>query len=309
MMDESDLTMEEYIELQAKIARRHGQTFNWETATYGKVYCDDLDYFTDFETNFLVIVYNDAYASNFDGLTKKMMQALIDRLRMVYIGVEGQELFTSHAWRRLFEIRASLLGGARRRMTWRQFNLALGLHPAEEMAKDGFEAYWGQAPKKVTAIDLFYPRSMDQGTANVPHTKGRKSESRMSGGYFIMHLAEHFGLVTDEGLMGLFVIACELLGPERQPIAAASVLEVTEGAPLVDESVLAFPTPVHAPQPPPDAAQLRLCLRRRPGSRRRFIGLERAWLSSKRSWTRWPETFLGLPLLGIRGFYNLMLLV
>ncbi|GKA41401.1 hypothetical protein Tco_0733994 [Tanacetum coccineum] len=34
------------------------------------------------------------------------------------------------------------LGGARRSMTWRQFILALGLHTAEEMAEDGFEAYW-----------------------------------------------------------------------------------------------------------------------------------------------------------------------
>nr|GEU33643.1 hypothetical protein [Tanacetum cinerariifolium] len=34
------------------------------------------------------------------------------------------------------------LGGARRRMTWRQFILALGLHSEEEMAEPGFGAYW-----------------------------------------------------------------------------------------------------------------------------------------------------------------------
>ncbi|GKG38324.1 hypothetical protein Tco_0460036, partial [Tanacetum coccineum] len=33
------------------------------------------------------------------------------------------------------------LGGARRRMTWRQFILALGLHTKQEMAKTGFGAY------------------------------------------------------------------------------------------------------------------------------------------------------------------------
>ncbi|GKB72779.1 hypothetical protein Tco_0934191 [Tanacetum coccineum] len=38
-----------------------------------------------------------------------MRQTLGDRLRMVYTGDEGQELFTSHAWRRLFEIRAPLV--------------------------------------------------------------------------------------------------------------------------------------------------------------------------------------------------------
>ncbi|GKD58347.1 hypothetical protein Tco_1295856, partial [Tanacetum coccineum] len=79
------------------------------------------------------------------------------RLRMVYNGGKGQQVFMSHAWRRLFGIRAPLvhkfileflstfrmndtemgldvadtlcfqLGGVRRRMTWRQFILALGL--------------------------------------------------------------------------------------------------------------------------------------------------------------------------------------
>ncbi|GKF30104.1 hypothetical protein Tco_0096446 [Tanacetum coccineum] len=90
---------------------------------------------------------------------------------MVYTRDNGQEVFVSHAWRRLFEIRAPLvrefileffstcrigsdmgldvadtlcfqLGGARRSMTWRQFILDLGLHTTEEMAEDGFGTYW-----------------------------------------------------------------------------------------------------------------------------------------------------------------------
>ncbi|GJX04426.1 hypothetical protein Tco_0190342 [Tanacetum coccineum] len=56
--------MEEYIKLQAEKARRRDQTFNWETTTHGKIYCDNLDFFTDFEANFLAIVYNDALTSN-----------------------------------------------------------------------------------------------------------------------------------------------------------------------------------------------------------------------------------------------------
>ncbi|GKG50825.1 hypothetical protein Tco_0538949, partial [Tanacetum coccineum] len=36
-MDIPDITMEEYIELEAEKTRRHVQEFNWETATYGKV--------------------------------------------------------------------------------------------------------------------------------------------------------------------------------------------------------------------------------------------------------------------------------
>ncbi|GKD89430.1 hypothetical protein Tco_1364937 [Tanacetum coccineum] len=63
-MNDPNITMEEYIQLMADKARGRDQTFNWETATYGKVYCEDLDSFTDFETNFPAIVYNDALTSN-----------------------------------------------------------------------------------------------------------------------------------------------------------------------------------------------------------------------------------------------------
>ncbi|GJX55958.1 hypothetical protein Tco_0285855 [Tanacetum coccineum] len=91
---------------------------------------------------------------------------------MVYTGGDGQLVFVSHAWRRLFGIRAPLvrefileflstyrmsdteidldvgdtlcfqLGGVRRRKRWRQFILALGLHTEQEMAEAGFGAYW-----------------------------------------------------------------------------------------------------------------------------------------------------------------------
>ncbi|GKD51972.1 hypothetical protein Tco_1280948 [Tanacetum coccineum] len=70
----------------------------------------------------------------------------------------------------------------------------------------------GQAPEKVTGIDLFYLRSMDRGNINVPHllaqylfrhAEGRKSGARLSGGHFIGRLAMHFELVSDDGLRGL----------------------------------------------------------------------------------------------------------
>ncbi|GKA04922.1 hypothetical protein Tco_0684042 [Tanacetum coccineum] len=63
-MDEPNITMEEYIQLMADKARGRDQTFNWETATYGEVYCEDLDSFKDVETDFPAIVYNDASTSN-----------------------------------------------------------------------------------------------------------------------------------------------------------------------------------------------------------------------------------------------------
>ncbi|GJV78544.1 hypothetical protein Tco_1514414 [Tanacetum coccineum] len=273
-MDDPNITMEEYIKLQAGKAQRRGRTFNWETATYGKIYCDNLDFFTDFEANFPAIVDNDALTSN-ENVSPE-----------------------------------PTLGGARCSMTERQFILSLGLHIAEEMVGDGFEAYWvdplrrlchmlisfsisrrAQAPEKVIATDLFYFRSMDEGTANVPYllarysfynAEGRKHEARMSGGYFIGRLAEHFGLVSDEGLIGLTMVACELplidmdelvrlrifdmfddtwdwvaLGPEMQQVTAAGAPEDVEGAHAEVEGDQAISALVQAPQPPPAAAQSR----------------------------------------------------
>ncbi|GKC01416.1 hypothetical protein Tco_0987552, partial [Tanacetum coccineum] len=57
------------------------------------------------------------------------------------------------------------LGGARRRLRWRQFILALGLHIEEEMESPGFSRMMAHsivgrshAPEKVTVTDLFYLR-------------------------------------------------------------------------------------------------------------------------------------------------------
>nr|GEU38099.1 hypothetical protein [Tanacetum cinerariifolium] len=63
-MDDSNVTIEEYMRLQTKNAQRHGETFNWETTTYGKVYCEDFNSFIDFKADFPAIVYNDALTSN-----------------------------------------------------------------------------------------------------------------------------------------------------------------------------------------------------------------------------------------------------
>nr|GEW94233.1 hypothetical protein [Tanacetum cinerariifolium] len=63
-MENPDITMEEYIQLEAKKAHRRGQEFNWKTATYDNVmYFVDIDYFKDFETDFLATVYKDALKS------------------------------------------------------------------------------------------------------------------------------------------------------------------------------------------------------------------------------------------------------
>ncbi|GKC39914.1 hypothetical protein Tco_1052298 [Tanacetum coccineum] len=63
-MDDPNITMEEYIRLEEEKARRRGKVYNWETATYGKIWCDeDVHDLRSVETEFPTIFYNDALTS------------------------------------------------------------------------------------------------------------------------------------------------------------------------------------------------------------------------------------------------------
>ncbi|GJS07629.1 hypothetical protein Tco_0364425 [Tanacetum coccineum] len=146
-------------------------------------------------------------------LTDEMRGTLAERIRMIYTGDEAQELFTSHAWRRLFKIRGPLLGGARRMTTWRQFILALGFHTAKEMAEDRFEACWA-CPSYTYIRDLvrrlchmLISYSISGGQYLSRHAERRKSGARLFGGHFIGRLDAHFDLVSDERLIDLTDIA------------------------------------------------------------------------------------------------------
>ncbi|GJV14287.1 hypothetical protein Tco_1359610 [Tanacetum coccineum] len=301
-MDDMNITMEEYIWLEEEKSQKRGKVFNWETAKYGKIAIrhmalpprDQRHQYLMYEG----LQYIDADIVDFE-----------TRLARIYKREVHREvsLFTSRAWRRLFDIRGPLvhelileffstfrfgeaildlntpgalqlqLRGARRCLSWRQFIVALGLHTGEEMESPNFARYWAER--------------MDVGSVNVPYllarylrlfAAGRKSGALISGGQFVALLAEHFGLLIEERLRGLIVIApilpiidmAELvrsqiyveiddtwasvaLGPERQPDAAASVLGAAKDAPVVDEGDQAVPAPVQAPQqspPPPPTA-------------------------------------------------------
>nr|GEU56749.1 hypothetical protein [Tanacetum cinerariifolium] len=329
MMDDPNITMEEYIRIQAQKARRHDFEADFPTIVYNDAFTSNENVSSDPtiwlyypENRDIYGLVNWVYVLDVAGLTEEMGQTLADKMRVVYTGTEGHVFFTSHAWRRLFEIRALLLGGARRRMTWREFILALGLHTTEEMVEVGLEVYWlGNAraiPDKGDPRDYWNQISSDRDFLGVTpsftfiqdparrlchklisysisrkknvlyllaqylfrHAEGRKNGSRMTRGYFIGRHVEHFGLVSDVVLMGLFVIACMLLvinldkliklnifvrlgdtlawvasGLKRQLIAGAGAPEVFEGALDVDEGAQAIPAPVHAPHSPPAATR------------------------------------------------------
>ncbi|GJW02257.1 reverse transcriptase domain-containing protein [Tanacetum coccineum] len=59
-MDDPNITMEEYIRLEEEKARRNGKVYNWETATYGRIWDDDeVHNLRSVETEFLGIVFDD----------------------------------------------------------------------------------------------------------------------------------------------------------------------------------------------------------------------------------------------------------
>ncbi|GJT23224.1 hypothetical protein Tco_0893161 [Tanacetum coccineum] len=150
-------------------------------------YIDDLDFFNDFENEFPAIIYNDAqtmllcfimnlyvpfgipfdpkryykdgdYAimlrrPRYQGLeyTDKDIVDFEERMSMEHRDDAGVVVFTSLAWGRLFVTRGPLfqLGGAKRRLSWRQFILALGLHTEEEMESLGFARYWSESKRMI----------------------------------------------------------------------------------------------------------------------------------------------------------------
>ncbi|GKD09428.1 hypothetical protein Tco_1189113 [Tanacetum coccineum] len=63
-MDDPNITMEEYIRLEEEKARRRGKVYNWETATYGRISCnEDVHDLRSVETEFPALVFDDASTS------------------------------------------------------------------------------------------------------------------------------------------------------------------------------------------------------------------------------------------------------
>ncbi|GJY65156.1 hypothetical protein Tco_0466616 [Tanacetum coccineum] len=63
-MDHPNITMKEYTRLEEEKARRRGKVYNWETATYGKIWDnEDVHDLRSVETEFPAIVFNETLTS------------------------------------------------------------------------------------------------------------------------------------------------------------------------------------------------------------------------------------------------------
>ncbi|GJT62153.1 hypothetical protein Tco_1005686 [Tanacetum coccineum] len=263
-MEDPNITMEEYIRLQEEKALSPGETFDWQTATYGKMeYCENKDNsFTNLETEYPAIVFDDT-----SDITLSREPTIWD---------DEEALFTSHAWRRLFEVRGTLvrefileflstcrmsdiemgldvadtlcfqLDRARRRMTWRKFILALGLHSKEEMAEAGFGAYlvWSERviPDKGDLRDYWIGISSDKDFwGPLPLMFTSETMSLQLGILPVL-----IRLVSDEAMERFVkIIARELLVIDLHELAVvAGAPGAAEDAPVVDVGAEAVPAPV-----------------------------------------------------------------
>ncbi|GJS26720.1 putative reverse transcriptase domain-containing protein [Tanacetum coccineum] len=104
-------------------------------------------------------------------------------------------------------------------------------------------------PQDIDEFDLKDEAALseyDEVEQSVLHAEGRKSGARLSRGHFIRRLAHHFGLMSDDGLRGLSIMAVvfPLIDMERQQVATAGAPGAAEDALAVDEGVQADPAPI-----------------------------------------------------------------
>nr|GEV88471.1 hypothetical protein [Tanacetum cinerariifolium] len=102
-MDDPNITMEEYTRLEEEKGRRHGKVYNWEIATYGRIWDDDeVHNLRSVETEFQAIVFDDS-------LHLRQHSHVNLWMLMEHRDAQGHSVFTSRAWRRLFEIQGPLV--------------------------------------------------------------------------------------------------------------------------------------------------------------------------------------------------------
>ncbi|GJX00472.1 hypothetical protein Tco_0184385 [Tanacetum coccineum] len=280
MMDDPNITMEEYIKLQAEKAQWRGQTFNWETVTYGMIYCDNLDFCTDFEADFPAIVYNDALASNENVSSEPTINmALLPRDQRHFF-LKFKRLEYTDADITDFEDRGrvclpavvrdgylrledhwymSLSWSSLEHLGSREFTLAMGLHTTEKMESARFGTYWADSARQIPNngdLSAYWRGISSKGDflGSVPsYTTIRDPMLRLCHRLIACSIAGRSQTpekVTSTNLLYLQGI------PEirRQPVAMVGGPEIAKGAPNVDEGAQAVPAPVQAPQPPLVAA-------------------------------------------------------
>ncbi|GJW81400.1 hypothetical protein Tco_0145375 [Tanacetum coccineum] len=218
----------------------------------GLQYTDDD--IADFKTRLARIYSREVHmvqVFDFGGLLDLMAEGLSVRMLIEHRNAQGVSLFSSQAWRRLFDIRGPLV----HELILEFFRL----HTDDEMQTLRFCAYWAKSARQIpdkgdmrdywisiSSAGVFLGTTPSYTAIRDPILRlyhrliacsiaGRsqaleKSGALISGGQFVARLAKHFRLLTKERLRGLTVIAPELpiidmakLAPPPPPAVARTM--------------------------------------------------------------------------------------
>ncbi|GKB89429.1 hypothetical protein Tco_0961701 [Tanacetum coccineum] len=230
---------------------------------------NDLDFFKDFENEFLAIVYNDALTSKSDFSTEPTLFPqhinefdLKDETSMSEYDEEEQNILD-----RVYSL--AELGGDYSILEahWYMSSFWSSLvHLEEEIETVGFGAYWSesatQIPDKGDLRD-YWIRILSTrdflGTAP-SYTSIRDLILRLCHRLIACSIAGRNQTPENVTMTDLFYLKGIDVGSvnipyllARQQVVVAGAPEAAKDAPVVDEGAQADPAPVQAPQPPPPA--------------------------------------------------------
>nr|GEY31873.1 hypothetical protein [Tanacetum cinerariifolium] len=222
----------EYIRLEEEKARRHGQTFDWQTATFRNVkhYDDEDDCSIDFNTEFPAIVFDNTIILFEPNVCPPNERKLDFKISLDEFDDEDYTRLKT-IWSRPVN-RVYVLDFAGLTLEMRH-DLVVRLRII--YSREGH-----QAPKKVTSIDLFYLRSMDHGTIDDPPLLGLVSDEGLRGLQVVtrelplidLHELERLHICTRYGDTWAWVAQ----GPERQQAATTSAHEDNKAGPAAEET-------------------------------------------------------------------------
>nr|GEX30915.1 hypothetical protein [Tanacetum cinerariifolium] len=233
LKDETSLS--EYDEVEQNILY-----FN-DLFPFNIIYLDDLKSGKDNDDNEIDNTFfgwgevHGVYVFDFGGLTGLIDEGLRGRTLMEYNDAQGQSVFTSRAWRSLFEIRGPLVHELVLEF-FSTFRFGEGVLDLDIATTLQFQGIFCTLPSYTLIRDPMLRLCHRLIACSIARrSQAHEKRAMISGSQFVARLAEHFGLLTEERFQGLTMIAWVAPGPERQQVAAAGAPEAAEDALVADE--------------------------------------------------------------------------
>nr|GEV53987.1 hypothetical protein [Tanacetum cinerariifolium] len=300
-INDPNITMEEHIRLEEEKAQRYGRMFNWKTTTFRKVkyYKDEDDCFTDFETEFPAIVFDNTLMSDIalpcEPTVSPPNENKIDF--RISLDESNDEDYTkqygvSTTWIR----HMAPLPPADQRHLWLRYQVEGYTENIVHNYEHRLKTIWVRSVNQVHILDFedLTPEIRHDMVVRLRMVYTRGNGSSISGrGQAPEKVVTHELLLIDLHELGRLNIcsrygdtwAWVAQGPERQQPATTGAHAAVVGAPATDDGAHAILAPVQEPRPLPPAPYPRRCHIGSIGSRRRCMSYDRVLWACK-EWVR-----------------------